>query len=510
MGERMVIIGAGVAGLSAGCYARMNGYSTTILEMHTRPGGLCTQWTRNGYVIDGCVHWLVGSAPGHPFYRLWQELGVLPGPSIIDREVFVRVEGEGDKALVVYSDVDRLQAHLLEIAGEDAGQIKEFIRGIRRMGRLTSAPRSIAHWPRVLRLLASLPGILLGVLALRRWRSVTVSEFASSFENEFLREAFVHVLDFPEFPMVGLMMTLAWLDQGAAGYPVGGSQVLADALERRYLELGGEIQYGERVAEILVENDAAVGVRLQDGREERADVVVSAADGHATIFELLGGRYVGERLQRTYDSDPIFPPLLHVAFGVARDLPELSDSVVGIVFPLHEPVTIDCQRHTSIAACAYGFDPSLAPPGKTVLKVMLPSDHARWAALAEDPDAYRSAKEDAAAQVLNALEQRFPGLADEVEMTDVATPITWARYTGNWQGSFEGWLLTTKNLGRQLPRTLPGLRQFYMAGQWVVPGGGLPTAAQSGRTVVRQICAASRKRFVTSLPAPIGGEDADV
>lgn len=63
MPKKIIIIGAGIAGLSAGCYARMNGYEAEIYEMHDKPGGLCTSWKREGYTIDGCIHWLIGSNP---------------------------------------------------------------------------------------------------------------------------------------------------------------------------------------------------------------------------------------------------------------------------------------------------------------------------------------------------------------------------------------------------------------------------------------------------------------
>jgi phytoene dehydrogenase-like protein len=75
MGKSIIVIGAGIAGLSAGCYAQMNDYRTRIFEMHDKPGGLCTSWKRQGYTFDGCIHRLLGSAPGQPFHRMWKELG---------------------------------------------------------------------------------------------------------------------------------------------------------------------------------------------------------------------------------------------------------------------------------------------------------------------------------------------------------------------------------------------------------------------------------------------------
>ncbi len=70
--------------------------------------------------------------------------------------------------------------------------------------------------------------------------------------------------------------------------------------------LGDEIDYGVRVYRVLVEDDRAVGVRLADGTEHRADLVISAADGHATIFDMLQGKYVDDEIRATYDEWPIF------------------------------------------------------------------------------------------------------------------------------------------------------------------------------------------------------------
>jgi phytoene dehydrogenase-like protein len=113
---------------------------------------------------------------------------------------------------------------------------------------------------------------------------------------------------------------------------------------------------------------------------------------------------------------------------------------------------------------------------------------------------YREEKRRIVRETLAALEERFPGLTAKVESSDVATPATYVRYTGNWQGSYEGWLPTPRILGRRIPYTLPRLKNFYMAGHWVVAGGGLPSAALAGRYVAQFICAQHRKKFVATTP----------
>ena len=130
MGKSIIIIGAGIAGLSAGCYGQMNGYNTRIFEMHTIPGGLCTTWKLKGYKIDGCIHWLIGSSPGNSLYRFWEELGAVQGRTMIDHEEYARIEGKEGKVFIVYTDIDRLEQHMKELAPEDKDVIEEFIKAI--------------------------------------------------------------------------------------------------------------------------------------------------------------------------------------------------------------------------------------------------------------------------------------------------------------------------------------------------------------------------------------------
>ncbi|NIO08539.1 MAG: NAD(P)/FAD-dependent oxidoreductase, partial [Deltaproteobacteria bacterium] len=230
------------------------------------------------------------------------------------------------------------------------------------------------------------------------------------------------------------------------------------------------------------------------------DIVISAADGHTTIFDMLEGKYVNEKIRGYYDQLPIFPPVIYVALGVARSFDGLPSSANGVNYLLDEPVIIAGQELGRLSVHIYNFDPSLAPEGKTLLTLMIDSNYEYWKQLSEDPERYKAEKERIADVVVASLDRRFPGLAAQVEMRDVATPMTFERYTGNWQGTYEGWLITTKNLRMRMSKTLPGLANFYMAGQWVQPGGGLPPAVMTGRHVAQIICKNDKKKFVTSTP----------
>ncbi len=501
MKKSIIIIGAGIAGLSAGCYGQMNGYDTHIFELHDKPGGLCTGWKRKGYEMDACIHWLVGTKPGSAFNRIWNELGALQGKEIFDPEELLRFEGSNGKTFVLYTDVDRLEQHMLELAPTDVEAIKDFTAGIRTLSRWDVPllkPREIQT---TIESLKSLMGMLPFIRPLRKYGKISERDLASRFSDPLLNEAFSNIFDLGDFPVLFLVMTLVWMNVRDAGYPIGGSLEFARSIERRYLDLGGEISYRARVEEILVEGGRAAAVRLQDGIEHRGDRIISAADGHATIFEMLGGKYTDEKLRERYREAQLFRPLVQVSLGISADL---SGEPNVVSFPLASPIEIAGETRKRITVEKKSLDPTLAPPGKSILTVLLVCDYSYWERLYQDKERYDSEKLRVADIVTREVEARFPAIAGHIEVVDVATPVTWYRYTNNWQGSYQGWLLTTKNalssLARGMSKTLPGLEDFYMIGQWVMPGGGLPPAAQSGRDVIQIICDQDGKVFQSSLP----------
>jgi phytoene dehydrogenase-like protein len=497
----IIIIGAGFAGLSAGIYAQMNGYRTRIFEMHNLPGGLCTAWKRKGYTIDGCIHWLVGSSPQSGMYRYWEEVGIAQGREFVDMDEYMRYESADGRTLVLYTNVDRLEKHLLEFSPQDAEPIRDFIQGIRMCLNFDQPSESDPPLKRLWK------GLKLGLIYLtkgkgmREWMNLSAAEFAARFQDPVLREA-LREMWFPEFSMFFMLFTFAYLHNRNAGYPIGGSLPMSRALAKRYTDLGGVIHYDRRVEKILVEGDQAVGVRLADGSEHRSGRVISAADGHATIFDMLEGKYGDEKTREPYEKWPIFPALLFVGVGVDRSFANGPKTVSGMSFPLRQPTEIGDAVWDRMSVRILNQDPTLAPAGKTSLVVSMPSRYEYWKELAQDRAAYEEKKDQVARTVVALLDQGFPGISQQVEMVDVATPLTFERYTGNWKGSFEGWLLTPQNaftMMNRMRQALPGLQSFYLCGQWVEPGGGLPTSVMSGRRLVQALCKEDGKKFQTTV-----------
>jgi len=120
--------------------------------------------------------------------------------------------------------------------------------------------------------------------------------------------------------------------------------------------------------------------------------------------------------------------------------------------------------------------------------------------LRDDLARYEVEKKRLCADTLARLERHYPGITAQVDLTDVATPYTTWRYTLNHEGAFMGWRPTPEALRSPLPKTLPGLDNFYMAGQWVMPGGGIPPCLYSARHVIQILCRQDGKRFATTNP----------
>jgi phytoene dehydrogenase-like protein len=497
MEKSIIIIGAGLTGLAAGCYGRMNGYKTTIFEMHNIAGGVATAWKRKGYTIDGAMNWLMGSKPGTSFYHFWEELGATQGWKIYNNDRQSIIENRDGKAFTVYCDADRMEKYLLEIAPEDEVRIKELTGAIRSLNLVVPVDKpaelySFFDKVKMLKMASYL-------VFMRKWSKVTTKEYAQRLKNPFLREMFVSAFG-EDFPLAMSMMTLAMQNHKSAGYVIGGALALVSPIEKRYKALGGEIYFGARVEKILVENGKAVGIKLADGKEYRADWVISAADGRTTIFDMLGGKYIDDETKNKYEHPILFAPLVYVALGVNRKFDDVPPSINGFEYPLKKPLIVAGKERKNMNLRLYNFDPTLAPHGKNMAVVAFDTSYDYWKKLRENPTAYNAEKEKIADDVINGLEERFPGIKKQIEMRDIATPITWERYTGNWRGAYEGWMFDFKNLMSSMKKTLPGLDNFYMAGQWVNPGGGMPTAAMSGNHTIQMICKKDGKKFITSKP----------
>ena len=487
--RKVVIIGGGIAGLCTAVYALRCGYRAEVLEMHSLPGGLATSWRRSGYTFENCLHWLLGSNPKGQMHPQWAEVCDIDKLTFVNHEEFARLETMDGKRLRIFTDIARLEAEMLSLAPQDSAEIRRFTSAVRGLTRF-QLPDPIGGLANLGIYLDDLPFLPL----LRRLSRCTCGEYGERFTHPLLRSFFTDGY-IGKMSAIVLVLSLAWMSQGNAGYAIGGSQAIIRLIQHRLAMLGGNLRLGARVAKILVEDDTAFGVELEDGETIFADWVVSAADGHSTLVDLLGERYTDKSTEYAYRDLETFPSYLQVSLGVARELAGYPGFVTRL---LDSPVYADpATPLNQLSFRIFHFDPTFAPPGKTAVTCFLPTANFEyWVNLEQcDPGIYQAEKHRIAQAAIDVLAQIVPGIRQSIELIDVSTPATVIRYTGNWKGSMEGWLLTPATGFRQLRNTLPGLDRFLMAGHWVMPGGGLPSGLLTARSAVHAICRRDRVPF---------------
>lgn len=503
--RKVKIIGAGFAGLTVGCYLQMNGYETEIFEKHSISGGLCTSWKQSGYNFDGCIHYLVGSDKGSAFNKLWPELLNLKEMEFVNHSVRVCIEVKenrdkyGNKVFNLYSNVDELEKYLLDLSPEDKLPIKEFIDLIKFVQKYEMIPL-IEKAPEVrnvfdkIKLIKYLP--LMKVLL--KWSKITSITFAKRFKSKFLKEAFELLYEGEEYSVLFMAIQLAYFSSGSAGYPINGSLTLSKCLEERYYKLGGNIKFNTGVSKIITKDDAAVGIQTEDKVIVDADIVISAADWNFTIFEALEGKYIDSAITslKNEKSLYVFESALLISLGVSRlfeDIPHL------IRFPLDKELKLeDGSMYSRMEAHIYNYDKTMSPEGKTTIAVTLTTKNADfWIDIRKnDYLKYKEMKHAIAQEVVNILDNKFGNIKNNLEVIDVAMPATFNRYTGNWKGSMQGWMIKDNLLSPSpVKNTLPRLKNFYMVGHWTIPGGGLPTCLLSGRNVAQVLCKNDKKIF---------------
>jgi phytoene dehydrogenase-like protein len=323
-----------------------------------------------------------------------------------------------------------------------------------------------------------------------------MEEYAKAVQSEELRRLLVNLF-LPEVPVWFVLLILGLLANNQLGLLEGSCTDFVASMAERYKSLGGVAQYNSTVKEIIVENDRAVGVRLAGGEEHRADVVISAGDGRSTIFNLLGGRYVDKKTKERYENWKTLCPIITLSFGVKREFP--GEPPLNFLL-LKTPMEIGGVTLTGFPIRLFNYGSRFSPPGRTVVQALIHADWKYWNDLRNDRPRYDAEKKHVCVEILGRLEAHYPGLTSQVEVTDIATPYTTWRYTLNHEGSFMGWLPTPKAMRTQVPKTLAGLSNFYMAGQWVAPGGGVPPSLYSGRHVIQILCRQDGKPFMAAVP----------
>ena len=489
--KRIIIIGGGVAGLTAGIFAQKSGFKTIIYEKNSFTGGECNGWDKDGFHIDGCIHWLVGTKEGRGMNRLWNEIGALNGTNIYQPESFATVMHETG-SLNIWRDKVKLKSHLLEVSPDDRDAIEELMECLAVFENFEPS----VDKPVDLMNIFEMTGFILRNRKvfgkIRKYSQLPLADYLKRFKSPLIRTALEQVV--PEkYSTHNLFFTLAAFLSDNAGIPIGGSRAMAERLEKNYRELGGTLVADNEIKEILITGDTVTGVVRQDGTTDLADFVITACDPDIVFSKLLKGEIIDPMFRKRYEDSETYPLQTSVlaSFSVDADISSMPRSIV------FKPRKLKFENRTLDILTLKHFchEPSFSPEGKSVIVVLMNADYEWWNYTYQDKEVYNEEKARLGTDIIKQIELRFPELTGKLGVLDIVTPITYEQSFGAYKGS---WISFGNTPGSQPLRhsgKVEGLKNLYMAGQWFMSPGGLPAAAITGKWTIKRICRENRIKY---------------
>lgn len=489
----VIVVGAGLGGLSAATRLAQCGRSVLLLERHNLPGGAATSFVRGRFEFEVSLHELSGI--GQPenqlaLYRYLKDLGVAQRIEFITIPDMFRSVYPGQNLLLPVG-VEAYEATVCEAFPHEATGIRTFLGRVRatmaeawEAEKILDAPTTIKAVPRfgnLLRYLTATWGSILNRDVQDPHARAVLSQYWGYLGNAVSKAPFLY--------MSGVLMS--YMKYGPV-YIKGRSQALSNAFVAAFEEFGGELRLSSAVASITTSNGRVDGVTTEHGERIRADVVISNGDPITTCNQLIGKDKIPAGFFRSLKPRTVGPSAINVYLGLACPPEEvgLTDHASFIAQDYDLESQWEATNHVAppraIAVTVYNnVDPSFSPPGTTALTLTALSYGEPWTRI--PPEEYVNTKTRIAQAMISMAEQLAPNLRDHIEVVEVATPITNMRYAGAQGGSIYGFDNhafdhTVLRMSQRGP--LGGL---YFVGGWTQPGCGFEPCMMSGKMVARDI-----------------------
>jgi phytoene desaturase len=508
----VVVIGAGMGGLSAAGWLARAGLSVAVLEKHSKLGGYGQYFGRE-VCFDSDTLVLSGAAPGGWLHSALGPTGALEKVELISLQPSYRVRTPGQD-LLVPPDPERLRHDLSARFPAEAAGIERFISDARMLGSgyLTLASGAEKGSP------------------LDRIRFQTAAQMLRGYiqnpQLQGLLSALWPLAGLPPGQLAATQFIALWHafhQQGGACVVRGGMRCLGQAMADCVTERGGAVALRSPVRSVRRRGGRAVGVELEDGGRIECGAII--ANGNPQdLFEQL--------LDRTDGRVPDYPPLQGTASISAMQVHLIVD------MPIELPAQVTVVHRSDDYESAFATlqrdepdfpsfmlslldhaDPERAPAGQHLVVLFglqpysrqdgwnAPMDTRRTPAYRTLPD-YVALKDRIADRLIEAAGEVIPGLSEHVTTRRAATPITMERYTFNTGGAAFGWANIPAQSGALRPGPETPVRGLFLAGHWTFPGSGISAAMVSGQIAAQAVLGHTRSAPPSARPAARVGERA--
>ena len=497
----VVVIGAGLGGLSSAAYLAKAGKKVLILEHNPIPGGYAQEFRRGKYRFEAALHALDGLNPGGWAYRHLKDLGVL------ERVKFQRLDPlytarYPEHEINAHADVVEYEAELFRNFPHEREGIRAMIAEMIEIFwqvRRFAADGELGMRPPIEEMPVHF-GKMLNAM------NISLDEFMTQFiSDEKLKAVFSTLWVYYGLPPKQLnaaTFILPWVSYHLFGgfYPEGGSMAMSRAIEAFVKEHGGEIRYRQTVNKIDMRDGKAVAVETEKGLRVEADAVISNANAPDTLLKFVGEEMLPSSYQAKIKSDPNSIGSLCVYLGLDQDI--AADG-----FDHHELFINDGYDHEQdyedMMAGKFGegglglsnytvHDPNCAPDGGSILTLIAAADwdlDDQWGTggnlvnYSKNPQ-YLELKEAAGDALIERAVELIPGLRDAIKYKEVATPLTNWRYTRNPGGGIYGSAQSVDNMYFNRLDAKTPIENLFLAGAWTF-GGGMSAAIMSGFNTFR-------------------------
>ena len=486
----VVVIGAGAGGLTAAGLLSKAGLQTVVLETQPQPGGYLAGFQRQGFQFNTSIQWLNHCDPGGFVYNIWRHLGG-KFPTCAPLTRIHRYKSDSFDYLLSSNPIE-LQDCLIKDFPDDESGIRAFFKDGERLGQrlnvLNSKTMAKETMPFFERAIRSLQMLFWAIPIFKHVRSPVEKGLRRYFSTEGAQKIFCSQESF-----MSVMVPIAWAFAGNfQTCPKGGSLTIALWLCDRIRSAGSKVLLNQRVERVLLNGrKEATGVLLADGNSLRARYVIAACDVQMLYEKMLPNGCIPARLRKALHNADIYHSSFSIFLGLDCDASSLGfgEEVLNLTRSdvlREDHMSGDPHRTIMIVTAPSVRDPSLAPEGKGTVMIHCPAyldyeDNWKTGEGLARGEAYRELKKKFADILLDRIEKTFaPGLRKHIEVMEIATPVTYWRYTGNTKGSISGVKPTGRNIRAGVARYKTPVKNLLLGGHCAEYGGGVPMAVKAG------------------------------